>query len=151
MMINDPADFPDDCPFCAIARGEDSAAQIVCESAGWVAFFPLGPATPGHTLLIPRVHVANFWEADERIVEELTAAALGVGNAIHRALRPAGMNLISSAGEAAEQTILHLHLHLVPRFAGDRMGPIWPDHAGGDPTTIDGLAKRISDAWASAL
>jgi len=60
---------------------------------------------------------------------ELMSAVIKVGNAIQTALSPAGMNLISSAGRVAEQTIFHLHLHLVPRTEGDRLGPIWPEDA----------------------
>lgn len=53
-------------------------------------------------------------------------AVIDVGQAITAALRPDGLNLISSAGEAASQTVFHLHLHVVPRWAGDRLGNIWP-------------------------
>ena len=51
-----------ECDFCAIARG-DAPAEVVCEGSSWVAFFPLDPATPGHTLIIPRVHVEDLWDA----------------------------------------------------------------------------------------
>lgn len=118
---------------------------MVCEGASWVAFFPLDPATPGHTLVIPRVHVADLWDADEPTARELATATLVVGNAIVRALKPAGMNLISSAGEVAEQSVPHLHLHLVPRSTGDRMGQIWPHHGGVDPSRTKLLAERIRE------
>jgi histidine triad (HIT) family protein len=118
-----------DCPFCAIATGDDSNADVVCAEKHWVAFFPLDPATPGHTLVIPRIHVRDLWSADEPTGTELMRAVIKVGNAIQAALLPEGMNLISSAGSVAEQTIFHLHLHLVPRMKGDRLGPIWPEDA----------------------
>ena len=139
----DKIDTSKECPFCAIARGADPAAEIVCEGRAWIAFFPLEPATPGHTLVIPRIHVADLWDADERTAQELTSAILVVGNAIDRALHPAGMNLISSAGEVAEQSIFHLHLHLVPRSIDDRLGQIWPDQGDVDPATTKRLAERI--------
>jgi len=118
-----------DCPFCSIAAGNDPSVDLVCAGKHWVAFFPLEPATPGHTLVIPRIHVPDLWSADEATGMELMSAVIKVGNAIQTALSPAGMNLISSAGRVAEQTIFHLHLHLVPRTEGDRLGPIWPEDA----------------------
>jgi histidine triad (HIT) family protein len=131
------------CPFCAIAAGKDSDADIVCASEHWVAFFPLEPATPGHTLVIPRIHVSDLWSADKATGTELMDAVIEVGNAIQTALLPEGMNLISSAGSIAEQTIFHLHLHLVPRTEGDRIGPIWPKDAELAAETRAELLARI--------
>ncbi len=115
-----------DCEFCAIARGQDSSVEVVCESKEWVAFFPLEPATPGHTLIIPRDHVSDLWKAPPSLAADLMQAVVRVGNAIEEALHPEGMNLITSAGSVAEQTVFHLHLHLVPRWKRDGFGRIWP-------------------------
>jgi histidine triad (HIT) family protein len=114
------------CDFCAIARGEDAAAEVVCEGGRWVAFFPHEPATPGHTLVIPRNHVEDLWAASPATARELMEAAIKVGRAIQAALEPDGLNLITSAGAAAEQTVRHLHLHVVPRWEDDGFGRIWP-------------------------
>jgi histidine triad (HIT) family protein len=98
---------------------------VISEADSWLAFFPTAPATPGHTLIIPRNHVSDLWVADLHLGEELTGAAVRVGRAIKAAVEAEGMNLITSAGEAAEQTVFHLHLHLVPRWTDDRF-EIWP-------------------------
>jgi histidine triad (HIT) family protein len=113
------------CDFCRIGRSGQSA-EVVAEGASWVAFFPLNPATPGHTLIVPRVHVEDLWSADHELVADLAQAALDVGHAIGAALHPDGMNLITSAGATAEQTVFHLHLHVVPRWKADGFGHIWP-------------------------
>ncbi len=97
------------CDFCAIARGEDRSVEVVCEEESWIAFFPLDPATPGHTLVIPRKHVVDLWEAEPPLGAELMAAVIRVGRAIDVSLKLEGMNLITSAGKVAEQTVLHLH------------------------------------------
>jgi histidine triad (HIT) family protein len=115
-----------DCDFCKIAVGEDTSTQIVCTGASWVAFFPLNPAVLGHTLIIPRIHVTNLWDVEPHQGAELFNAVSRVGKAIRAALSPDGMNLITSDGEAAEQTVFHLHLHLIPRWYRDDFGPIWP-------------------------
>src|SRR6185437_3410737 len=98
------SDYEKGCEFCSIARGE-SDAQVVAEGEGWVAFFPLKPATLGHTLVIPRRHLRDLWAAEPCEAGDLAAASVRVGRAIDRALNPDGMNLITSAGSAAEQTI----------------------------------------------
>jgi histidine triad (HIT) family protein len=120
-----PEHAQEGCPFCAIAAGHDESVEIVCSGDTWMAFFPIDPATPGHTLIIPRRHVRDLWAADDRLAGQLILAARRVGKAIESAVTPEGMNLITSAGEAAEQTVLHLHLHLVPRWADDGLD-IWP-------------------------
>jgi histidine triad (HIT) family protein len=137
-----------ECPFCAIAEGRDTAIEFVAEGSGWLAFFPLGPATPGHTLIIPRTHVSDFWSADVGVVEELAVAAKRVGDAIQTALNPEGMNLITSAGGLAEQTVFHAHLHVVPRWSHDGFGPIWtPDGESYSDASLHDAAVRIRRAY----
>jgi diadenosine tetraphosphate (Ap4A) HIT family hydrolase len=133
----------DICPFCGIARGADPSVEVVCQSDSWVAFFPDDPATPGHTLIIPRHHVPHLWQADGALAADLMAAVMRVGNAIYAALSPDGMNLITSAGDAAEQTVPHLHLHVVPRWTGDPIGPIWPPK--------ERMADRLREELAAAI
>lgn len=145
-MITAPAPAEADCAFCAIARGENTSVTVVCESPSWMAFFPDHPATPGHTLVIPRRHVANLWEADRPLGQELMNAVVRVGRAIESAVHPDGLNLISSAGEPAEQTVFHLHLHVVPRWKADGFGRIWPDKHDYAPAAIAEVAERIRAA-----
>lgn len=135
-----------DCPFCAIARGEERTVEIVCEADSWVAFFPLNPATPGHTLVIPRTHVADLWSADAMVAADLMAAVIKVGRAITAALTPEGMNLITSAGETAEQTVFHLHLHVVPRWRRDGFDRIWPPDSRYEDADLGDVASRIRRA-----
>lgn len=139
----------EDCDFCAIARGDDSSVEIVCEDEAWVAFFPLKPATPGHTLVIPRTHVSDLWSADASLASELIAAVIRVGHAIQTALTPQGMNLITSAGEVAEQSVYHLHFHVVPRYRDDGFGDIWPPKHDLPGIDLEGVADRIREACRS--
>lgn len=134
-----------DCEFCRIIRHE-TEAHVVWEDDGALAFFPLTPAVAGHTLVVPKRHIADYWAADEAMVQRLALAVLLVGQGIRTALRPEGMNLISSAGEAASQTIDHLHLHVVPRWKRDRLGRIWPPDQELSAEVEDDLAERIRAA-----
>jgi histidine triad (HIT) family protein len=140
----------EDCEFCAIARGKDRSVEVVCEGESWIAFFPLSPATPGHTLVIPRTHVADLWKVAPPLGAELMAAVIRVGRAIDRALKPDGMNLITSAGETAEQTVFHLHLHVVPRWKRDGFGRIWPAEGKFEDANLENVADRIREACVNA-
>jgi histidine triad (HIT) family protein len=133
------------CPFCRIVCGE-AAARIVWTSADTIAFLPLNPTTRGHTLIVPRQHVPDLWSVDERLGPSLMTAIVEVGRAIDQALNPAGMNLISSAGTAASQTVFHLHLHLVPRWEDDHIGNIWPPAEPWSEAELDEVAELIRAA-----
>lgn len=137
------------CDFCKIARGHDKSVEVVCEGQNWIAFFPLDPATPGHTVVIPRKHIADLWKADPPIAADLMTAVIQVGRAIHAALQPEGMNLITSAGTVAEQTVFHLHLHVVPRWGRDGFGDIWPPSKKYTDRQLENVADRIRAACVS--
>jgi histidine triad (HIT) family protein len=103
------------CVFCAILDGV-APATIVKEWAHTIAIVPRNPVTPGHVLVIPRVHVADA-------VADPYIAAQVMGCAAAFAHRPC--NIITSAGEEATQTVGHLHVHIVPRTAGDGLTLPW--------------------------
>jgi histidine triad (HIT) family protein len=80
----------------------------------------------GHTLVIPKAHYADLFEVPDSVLCDLMQAVAVVGRGIRAALRPDGMNVINSSGKAASQSVFHVHVHLVPRWTGDRFGDIWP-------------------------
>ena len=80
------------------------------------------------------------------------AAVIRVGRAIDSSLKPEGMNLITSAGKVAEQTVPHLHLHLVPRWKKDDFGPIWPlEDKKYEDAELENVADRIREACKSGM
>ena len=137
-------DYVPGCVFCAVAHRME-AVDEVCRGNDWVAFFPDTPATPGHTLIIPHRHVTDLWKADETLAARLMEAVVIVGRAITTAVEPDGMNLISSAGSVAEQSVFHLHLHVVPRWRNDPIDEIWPPKRRMEEPLRDELAARIRD------
>jgi histidine triad (HIT) family protein len=136
----------EDCDFCAIAQDRDESVEVVCQDENWIAFFPLNPATPGHTLVIPRSHIVDLWHIGPWAASELMSAVIRVGRAIDTALKPEGMNLITSAGRTAEQTVFHLHLHIVPRWQRDGFGRIWPVEGKFESGDLADVADRIREA-----
>ncbi|SFT99218.1 histidine triad (HIT) family protein [Arthrobacter sp. ov118] len=135
------------CDFCAIVEGTEKA-HIVYRSEDAIAFFPRKPVGRGHTLVVPVTHIANFLAAPDSAASRLAASCRTVGAALQDALRPEGMNLITSAGEAATQSVFHLHYHLVPRWKGDRMGDFWPGGEDASDDAQEALATRIREELA---
>ncbi|WP_067646335.1 HIT family protein [Nocardia harenae] len=109
-----------DCVFCAIVAGT-APATVVHEDADVLAFLDIRPITRGHTLVIPKRHATELDELDP----ELGATVFRAGHRLARAARRGGLaadgaNLVLNDGRAAFQTVGHVHLHVIPRHAGDR-------------------------------
>jgi histidine triad (HIT) family protein len=134
-----------DCEFCKIVDGV-AQANVVFESESVLAFLPLKPASAGHMLVIPKRHVSDLWQLDMPIDVPLLDVVVLLGRAAKVALSPDGMNLISSAGEAASQTVFHLHMHVVPRWENDSIGSIWPPGQPWTGAMLEGTAELIRDA-----
>ena len=133
------------CPFCAIVAGEGDAI-VVGSWSNAIAFVPREPATVGHTLVVPRLHVANIWSMDSPLTHELSENVLDMARRLREAFNLEGMNVINSAGELASQTVEHLHVHLVPRYRGDAMGEIWPSFSNVSAEEIREAAALRSDS-----
>lgn len=110
-----------DCPFCEIVAGRAPANWVV-EPDHWpdvVAFVPLNPVVEGHTLIVPKLHVADF-----ATDSEVSAAAMRRAAELMRwSQQP--MNVITSRGREATQSVFHAHWHLVPRAANDGLALPW--------------------------
>ncbi|WP_432519151.1 HIT family protein [Kineococcus sp. SYSU DK006] len=129
------------CIFCDIARHEAEASRAY-EDETVVASMDRYPVTPGHLLLVPRRHAVGMEDLDDATGAHVWAAAHDLARALRRStLRPEGINLFLNDGEAAFQTIFHLHLHVLPRYTGDG----WPVESL--PKTLDRHGSRLdSDA-----
>ncbi|MDF4254374.1 HIT family protein [Streptomyces sp. WMMB303] len=114
------------CPFCTIITGGDASARLVYRSEKVTVFFPLDPATRGHTLVVPNRHVADFTDLTAAESRDLGEAVHQTARAIRSALSPDGLNVIQSTGASATQTVPHVHFHVVPRWHNDRMILSWP-------------------------
>lgn len=108
-----------DCIFCHIVAG-NAPASVVYEDELCLIFMDLYPAVPGHLLVAPKVHCPNLAELDEATGMHLFAVAQRMAAALRRSdLRCEGINLFLADGEAAGQDVFHVHLHVLPRYAGD--------------------------------
>jgi diadenosine tetraphosphate (Ap4A) HIT family hydrolase len=109
----------DDCVFCSAG----STREIIASSALSLAFFDGFPVSPGHVLVIPRRHVASFFDLTEEEVADMMALMHQVKSLIDARFHPDGYNIGCNCGEAAGQTINHFHLHIIPRYKGDCENP----------------------------
>jgi histidine triad (HIT) family protein len=108
-----------ECVFCDIVRGQ-AEASVVHEDDSVTAFMDLRPVTPGHLLVIPKVHAVGLEDLAEPDGARVWAAAHRLARALRRSdLRCEGVNLFLADGKAAFQEFFHVHLHVIPRFAGD--------------------------------
>ena len=131
-----------DCVFCKILARK-LPATIVDEDERTIAFMDISPATRGHALVIPRVHSRDIFEASE---EDLEATALAAQRLARRAkdrLHADGVNLLNSAGQAAWQTVFHLHIHVIPRYREDPLRLPWIP-SPGDPQEIAAAAQELA-------
>jgi histidine triad (HIT) family protein len=124
------------CPFCRIVTGAASA-HIVAEDEHCLAVLDMSPAARGHTLVIPRAHVADLWTADPETIAAVGRTCAVVARQIRSRLRPDGLTMRQNTGEASGQRVFHLHVHLVPRWHGDgSVGWPWPPPPGLDPRDV---------------
>ena len=106
-----------DCVFCRIRDGQIPSTRVY-EDERTIAFMDINPLNDGHTLVIPRVHAATLFEADEADLQAAIATARRVARAIRETIRPDGLNLLQANGAAAFQSVPHFHFHLVPIHRG---------------------------------
>lgn len=114
----------DGCIFCKIASGE-IPSNTIFEDDNFRVILDLGPATKGHALVLPKAHYADLFE----IPEETLAGAVNTGKKVaammKKTLKCDGLNLVQNNGEAAGQTVMHFHLHVIPRYNNDGQHILW--------------------------
>jgi histidine triad (HIT) family protein len=118
-----------DCVFCGIVAGT-VAAHTVDEDDLTVAFLDINPAAEGHTLVVPKRHVDDLLGADEDTAAAVMRTATRVARLLDERLAPDGLTLFQANRSAGWQDVFHLHLHLVPRWAGDRLVRPWTSSPG---------------------
>ena len=109
---------PPTCPFCTL---DESRVLLANDHA--IAFLDGFPVTPGHSLIVPRRHISSFFEATEEERAALFDLVAQMRELLLAERKPEGFNIGINDGAAAGQTVMHLHIHLIPRYAGDTEDP----------------------------
>ena len=134
-----------DCIFCKIVAVE-IPASVIFENESVVAFLDIGPLAEGHVLVIPRAHSGKMSELPAAECSQLGAVLPKIARALLAVTGAEGFNLVVNEGRAAGQLVPHVHFHLIPRVANDRLGFRWD--AGTYPP---GRAEELVAAYQQAL
>lgn len=113
-----------DCIFCKIANGEIPSATLY-EDADFRVILDLGPASKGHALILPKQHYADIYEIPEDVAGKAFALAAKMAKKMTAALDCDGFNIVQNNKALAGQTVFHFHMHLIPRYEGDKVGLGW--------------------------
>jgi len=127
------------CIFCAIAAGEIPSFKVY-EDDEVLAYLDINPFTKGHTLVIPKSHSEGLVDTDDATLATIIARVKKVAAHLKTALPCDGFNILQNNGEAAGQTVKHVHFHIVPRYGQE---PIAFESHPGDMEALKALAERI--------
>ena len=114
----------ENCIFCKLANGEIPSATVY-EDEAFRVILDLNPATRGHALILPKEHFENVFEMPEEWVTGAFALARKMAKKMKDALKCDGFNLVQNNGEAAGQTVMHFHMHMIPRYANGPQMVLW--------------------------
>ena len=132
----------DDCIFCKILADEIPSA-VVYEDERFRAILDVNPAARRHVIILPKKHAANVFELPDEEASQILIVAKRIAAAMMETYHCDGINILQNNGEAAGQTVFHLHVHVIPRFEGDT------DHInigwrpGETPDDLQAIADEI--------
>jgi histidine triad (HIT) family protein len=124
-----------ECIFCKIVAGISDCQEIYQDDAT-VAFMDIHPANDGHCLVIPKAHFEKVFDMPPAAFGAVASTAAKVARVVNEVLRPGGISLVQANGEAAGQSVFHVHVHVLPRRPGDDLLINW-DRARGDDQRFD--------------
>ena len=130
----------DNCIFCKILAGEIPSTAVY-EDDDFKAILDVNPAARGHVIILPKNHAANIYELPDEDASKIMIVAKKIATAIEKAYHCDGVNILQNNGEAAGQTVFHLHVHVIPRFKGDTVNIGWKQ--GDMPEDLDAICKEI--------
>jgi len=126
--------------FAKIIRGDMSCTKLH-ETDDILAFMDVFPQSRGHCLVIHKQATAtNLFDIDAERLSALTAAVQKIAGAVKHGLKPSGVRIAQFNGEAAGQTVFHLHFHIIPVYEDEALGR----HGGGGPADADELESTAA-------
>ena len=130
----------DNCIFCKIIDGS-IPSTVVYEDADFKAIMDISPAAKGHVLILPKKHCADLLSIDPDVASKALMIASKIANAQKKAFNSDGINLLQNSGEAAWQSVFHLHIHLIPRYKDDKVMVPWEHLSYADGEAEEYAAK----------
>ncbi len=131
----------ENCIFCQIIRGEIPSFKV-WEDEKTFAFMDINPVHDGHALVIPKEHAGDVFTVSATAISAVMRTAREVARSVRAVVQPDGLNLVQCNGAAAAQSVLHFHVHVLPRKENDNLALNWGLQPG-DMDHIGTLAKCI--------
>lgn len=136
------------CVFCSIVAGR-LPASVVYRDERVCAFMDIRPVNPGHLLVIPLAHAAGLATLESGTGAQMFRVGQRLAEALRRSgVRCDGINFLLADGEAAGQEVFHVHLHVIPRHAGDGFGFRYGPDFGAlpDREVLEATARVVREA-----
>lgn len=131
-----------DCSFCSIINKKSAAANIF-ENDGFIVFMDKYPINVGHTLVLPKEHYQTISDMPLKDVGRLFSLSSHIAKAVMKAVEADGFTLGQNNGEAANQIVPHVHVHIVPRFNNDSEKGRWPSRKTASIQELNEIADKI--------
>jgi histidine triad (HIT) family protein len=111
--------FDKSCIFCKIVQ-KQAPSSIIYEDQYIIAFLDIRPVNEGHTLVIPKEHYEQIFDTPSELLGKVHQVTKTVAAAVKQTVKADGISIIQQNGTAANQDIFHLHVHIIPRYAGQK-------------------------------
>ena len=133
--------YDESCIFCKIVR-KQAPVSIIYEDETVMAFLDIRPLNEGHTLVVPKKHYVDIFDTPEYQLNKVHTTAKIVSIAVKKTTNADGISVIQQNGKAAGQDIFHFHVHVVPRFEGQKL-PSFSALEEVERVKLDSIAKTI--------
>lgn len=129
------------CIFCKIINGKIPAAKVY-EDGSIMSFLDIMPANKGHCLVVPKKHYETFLDVSDEDLKNLIIATKKVTKALSLSIGNGSYNIVMNNGKEACQIVAHAHLHIIPRFKGDRLRLKW-SHKKYEENEMKDMQEKI--------
>jgi histidine triad (HIT) family protein len=129
------------CIFCKIVQ-KQTPSSIVYEDESLLVFVDIRPLNMGHTLIIPKTHCVDIFDIPQELLSQIHKVSKQIAFAVKKATNADGISIIQQNGKAAGQDIFHIHVHVIPRFKGQKLQS-FNELMEVDRASLDKMAKKI--------
>jgi len=132
----------EDCVFCKIANGEIPCHKI-WENKYFLCFLDINQISKGHILVIPKQHFDNASDCDDKLLGKLNIVCKKMGLKLKEKLGASGFNILNASGKDAQQSVLHLHYHVIARYPEDGLD-LWFHGKTDNKYNLEELKKKLT-------
>ena len=129
-----------ECLFCKIVSGEIPSKKVFEDEDVYV-FLDIFPANPGHSLVIPKSHHKDIFDTPAHLYAKVATTAQEISHLLQSKLGAEGVTILQANKEAGWQTVFHLHMHVIPRYTGDKLHKPWDIESASEDSLIEIQAR----------